>query len=158
MAAPSQKDSDVTRGAETLPLRIAASDVVVIGGDAIIGRTLETLLRSAERSVRFLGEPSPSNLGLLQGARLLLLAPDSNAERRESLMVLIRDMPDAAQIPILELVDTSIEAREGVGFVSWPCRTEYLKERIEETLQSRDGESEPCGEDDNIAEEPEEAG
>lgn len=155
MVVLSQRDSDVTQGAETLLERIAVSEVIVIGGDIVIGQALEILLRSAERSVRFLAELSPSNLGTLEGAKLLLLAPDSNAEHRESLMVLIRAAPDAAQIPTLELVDNSIKAREGAGFVPWPCRIADLKERIEEVLLSRDGESESRKEDGNIIEERE---
>jgi hypothetical protein len=117
--------------------RTTAPIVVVIGGDAIVGQTLELLLQSADCSVRFLAEPPLRDPGLLDNVELLILAPGLDAERREGTLELIGGLA-AAKIPILELVAGAGTAALTSGrLVSWPCRAQDLQRYIKVALHSK---------------------
>ncbi len=69
---------------------------------------------------------------LLDGVRLLLLAPTLSAESREALLA---DMDGAAGIPVLTLSTGLKEALgDGRAFIPWPCRLEDLTSKIEAAL------------------------
>ena len=126
----------------------ASAEVVILGGGALVGRALELLLCSVDYSVRFLGEPSPDMLtlgesGLLDGVRLLILAPEASARCREAALALVGTRNSAeARIEILELVDDRQEVLVGAREVlPWPCRTEYLKRRVMTALLDGPGTS-----------------
>jgi len=120
------------------------SDTVTLAvcGDPIVGRALELLLRSYNYDVRFLPVSSMSEPGMLKGVRLTLLTltPGLSAERRKALLSSLGSAPDAARVPILELVASSVESRasEARGgcqhVVPWPCSTAELQRRIEAVL------------------------
>ena len=116
----------------------APAAVLVLGGDAVVGRALELLLRSADCDIRFLAEPSRVEPGLLDGFGLLLLAPGLSAGCREALLALVGVAPVAARIPVLELNSSAEGAPEVVGagplLVPWPCQPEDLQRRIKAAL------------------------
>lgn len=114
--------------------------VLVFGGNTIVGRTLELLLRSADCNVRFVSELSPDEPGLLDGVQLLLLAPGLNAGYYEVLSALIDGRSPVEDLPILELVGDDREARAGYLPVPWPCQAGDLKRRIETVLLNRIGQ------------------
>ena len=116
-----------------------APAVVVVGGDAIVGQVLELLLRSSDYVVRFLDEPPLDEPGLLDGTRLLLLAPGLSIEGRKALLELVQDRPVAKRIAVLELVTNAQEAPGGAEHpvAPWPCRTEDLKRHIDAALLAR---------------------
>jgi hypothetical protein len=110
--------------------------VVVVGGDTIVGQVLELLLRSSDYVVRFLDELPLNEPRLLDGARLLLLAPGLSIERRKALLELVQNRSVAKSIAILELVTNAQEAPGGAEHlvVPWPCRTETLRRYIDAAL------------------------
>ena len=116
--------------------------VLAICGDPVVGQALALLLRSPLYDTRFLPTSSLSEPGSLEDVDLLLLTPmwESNAEHREALLASLKGASDTAQIPILELITSSGETRNGearVGpqhTVSWPCSTKELERRIQAAL------------------------
>ena len=72
---------------------------------------------------------------LLEGVRLLLIAPTLSAESRETLLAEMGSTLDAANIPVLTLSTTLKEAlSDGHAFIPWPCRLEDLIKKIEAAL------------------------
>lgn len=115
----------------------APASVLVLGGDAFVGRALELLLRSAECDVTFLTDPSWDEPRLLDGFGLILLAPGLSAGCREVVLASVGATPVAARIPVLELVSNVEEVPEvGPGhiLVPWPCQPEDLQRRIKAAL------------------------
>ncbi len=100
------------------------------------GRALEALLQGVGYDTRLIEDPparSPEQL--LEGVRLLLLAPTLSAESRETLLADMGSTLDAANIPVLTLSTSLKEAlAEGPAFIPWPCRLEDLTKKIEAAL------------------------
>ena len=100
------------------------------------GRALEALLQGVGYDTRLIEDPperSPEEI--LEGVRLLLLAPTLSAESRETLLAEMDDPLEAANIPVLTLSTTLKEALgDGPVFIPWPCRLEDLTKRIEAAL------------------------
>jgi hypothetical protein len=102
----------------------------------VAGRALEALLQGVGYDTRLIEDPperSPEQL--LEGVRLLLLAPTLSAESRETLLADMGSTLDAANIPVLTLSTTLKEAlSDGHAFIPWPCRLEDLTKKIEAAL------------------------
>ena len=100
------------------------------------GRALEALLQGVGYDTRLIQDPpeeSPEQL--LEGVRLLLLAPTLSAESRETLLADLGSTLDAAHIPVLTLSTTIKGAlSDGHAFIPWPCRLEDLTKKIEAAL------------------------
>ena len=115
----------------TVPTTIA-----IVGGNSVAGRALEALLQGVGYDTRLIEDPPerpPEQI--LEGVRLLLLAPTLGAESRETLLEEMGSTPEAANIPVLTLSTSLKEApRDGPVFVPWPCRLEDLTKRIEAAL------------------------
>ena len=115
----------------TVPTTIA-----ILGGNSVAGRALEALLQGVGYDTRLIEDPPekpPEQL--LEGVRLLLLAPTLSAESRETLLAEMDDPLEAANIPVLTLTTTLKEAlNDGPAFIPWPCRLEDLTKRIEAAL------------------------
>jgi hypothetical protein len=122
------------------PIKIA-----ILGGDLLVGRTLEVALQGVGYDARFLngsfnGEPTE----LLDEVRLVIFAPRMTTERRKVFLSRVRGTPPTARVPVLELVTTASDASENgreelVGLVSWPCPTEELEREIEAALLNGGG-------------------
>ena len=100
------------------------------------GRALEVLLQGVGYDTRLVEDPPerPAEQ-LLEGVRLLLLAPTLSAESRETLLAEMGSSLDAANIPVLTLSTTLKEAPgDGPVFIPWPCRLEDLTKMIEAAL------------------------
>lgn len=127
------------------PSKARGSTSVAIWGDPVVGRALVLLLRGSGYDARFLPVSSLRELGTLEGVGLLLLAPatELSSEQREALLSSLRDMEEAAKIPVLELDRSSQEAPEGraregpLHTVPWPCRIEELEQRIDAALSTK---------------------
>src|SRR5919112_1347620 len=115
----------------TVPTTIA-----ILGGNSVAGRALEALLQGVGYDTRLIEDPPerpPEEL--LDGIRLLLLAPTLSAESRETLLAEMGGTLDAANIPVLTLTTTLKEAlNDGPVSIPWPCRLEDLTKRIEAAL------------------------
>ena len=100
------------------------------------GRALEALLQGVGYDTRLIEDlPERSPEQLLEGVRLLLLAPTLSAESREILLAEMGSTLDAANIPVLTLSTTLKEALdEGTTSIPWPCRLEDLTKKIEAAL------------------------
>lgn len=120
--------------------RILASTVVtIIGGDAVVGHALELLLRSAECDARFISESSlAEEVGALERAELLLIAPGLSSARNEELLSMLRATEATKNLPVMELTSNIAATRLGIRhFVApWPCPTEELQRQIREVLLS----------------------
>lgn len=109
--------------------------VLILGGDATVGRALELLLQSADYDVRFLGETISSESSVLDGAQLLILAPGLSTESREDIFALVGSRTEEAKLPVLELITNYQEEQAGMEWsLPWPCRTEKLRQQVETAL------------------------
>jgi hypothetical protein len=113
-----------------------ATTIAILGGNSVAGRALEALLQGVGYDTRLIEDPperSPEQL--LEGVRLLLLAPTLSAESRETLLAEMGSTLDAANIPVLTLSTSLKEALAGgPAFIPWPCRLEDLTKKIEAAL------------------------
>jgi hypothetical protein len=102
----------------------------------VAGRALEALLQGVGYDTRLIEDPPerwPEQL--LEGVRLLLLAPTLSAESRETLLAEMDSTLDVANIPVLTLSTTLKEAPgDGPVLIPWPCRLEDLTKKIEAAL------------------------
>ncbi len=113
--------------------------IAILGGDALVGRTLEVALRGVGYDARYLngsftGEPAE----LPDGVGLVILAPRMSAEHREAFLGCAGGTPATAGVPVLELVTPSAASRNGreepVRLVAWPCPVQGLEREIEKVL------------------------
>ena len=112
----------------TVPTKIA-----ILGGNSVAGRALEALLQGVGYDTRLIEDPPERSAEqLLEGVRLLLLAPTLGAESRETLLAEMGSTLEAANIPVLTLSTSLKEAlAEGPDFIPSPCRLEDLTKKIE---------------------------
>jgi len=110
--------------------------VAILGGNSVAGRALEALLQGVGYDTRLIEDPPESAPEqLLEGVKLLLIAPTLSAESREVLLAEMGGTLDAAHIPVLTLSTTIIEALgDGPVSIPWPCRLEDLTRKIEAAL------------------------
>jgi hypothetical protein len=122
--------------------RSGLGSTLAIWGDRLVGQILELLLRSSGHEARFLPASSSLQPSSLEEIDLLVLTPtpELSTERREALLSSLSDTPEAATIPVLELVgldafseeppDEGRARSESWHTVPWPCRIEELERRI----------------------------
>ena len=111
--------------------------VIVVGKDPIVGRAIESLLRSAGYDTRFVADHITNGyLSALVDAHVVLLAPGVSAEACEKVLESGASNPLAARTPTLELVSEADEGqlRQGHHRVRWPCSLEQLRWEIESVL------------------------
>ena len=125
---------------------------LTIWGDSVVGRALMLLLRSFGYDVKFL--PAASLLGQplpLKGSSLLVLAPTPQLgeKERQAFLGSLRNSPEAAIIPVLELRMPGEETQEESAkrddswhYVPWPCGVEELEEWIVALISLHHGELE----------------
>jgi hypothetical protein len=117
-------------------LATAPTTIAIVGGYSVAGRALEALLQGVGYDTRLIEDPPerpPEQI--LEGVRLLLLAPTLSAELRETLLEEMGSTLEAANIAVLTLSTSLKEALAGEpAFIPWPCRLEDLTKRIEAVL------------------------
>lgn len=110
--------------------------IAILGGNAVVGRALEVLLRGVGYEVRLLGEPGayrPEEL--FEGVDVLLLGPGLGADRREDYLRAMVSTLRTAAIPVLSFSPgPKGTIAEEDRLVSWPCRVEELAREIEAVL------------------------
>jgi hypothetical protein len=114
----------------------APTKIAILGGNSVAGRALEALLQGVGYDTRLIEDsPEKPPEQILEGVRLLLLAPTLSAESRETLLEEMGSTLEAANIPVLTLSTSLKEALAGgPAFIPWPCRLENLTKRIEAVL------------------------
>jgi hypothetical protein len=114
----------------------APTKIAILGGNSVAGRALEALLQGVGYDTRLIEDyPEKPPEQILEGVRLLLLAPTLSAESRETLLEEMGSTLEAANIPVLTLSTSLKEALAGgPAFIPWPCRLEDLTEKIEAAL------------------------
>src|SRR5215207_6095955 len=115
---------------------VTVPTTIAILGNSVAGRALEALLQGVGYDTRLIEDlPERSPEQLLEGVRLLLLAPTLSVESRETLLADMGSTLEAANIPVLTLSTTLKEALgDGPVFIPWPCRLEELTKKIEAAL------------------------
>lgn len=110
--------------------------VAILGGDPVVGRILELMLKGAGYDARFLnGAFIDRPAELPEEIRIVILAPGLHPKGREGFLNGLESAPATAKITVLELVRASDRARdEHRGSVLWPCRIQDLKQEIEAAL------------------------
>jgi hypothetical protein len=109
--------------------------VAILGGNAVIGKALESLLRSADCVARFFSEYPEEDVDPLGGAKVALILPALSSKHQESLITLIRNTPSTTNLPVIELITTPNPNGNGqVTRVPWPCSMEDLRRTIDEKL------------------------
>lgn len=114
----------------------AFAKVAILGGDPVIGGSLETLLRAAGYRARFLREPGGEEIyDLLANFHILLVAPELSAEYRGALREMMVGQATPSKISVLELLpaDEKRSVRGG-RVVPWPCSMEELERAIDAAL------------------------
>ncbi len=102
----------------------------------MVGRSLEVLLQGAGYGTRIIEEPTTEKPhDLLEGIRLVLVAPTPSTESREHFLASMESESGGSAIPVLTLsvVLTTVPCDQ-TGRVPWPCRLEDLKSQIEAAL------------------------
>jgi hypothetical protein len=110
--------------------------MLIVGGDPVIGRSLEVLLQAAGYRTLFQPEPPGDELGKsLIDSHLLIVAPGLSAERRKAIMDIMAS-PATVKIPVLELLsaDGVEQDIQGERVVLWPCSMEELKRAVHAAL------------------------
>ncbi len=113
--------------------------VAILGGDPVVGRSLELMLKGAGYDARFLnGSFIERPAELPEEVGLVILTPGLHHEGRERFLEGREATPAGTpRVPVLELVSSSEgERADQVGYVLWPCRAKDLEREIEATLQS----------------------
>lgn len=117
-------------------------NVVVAGGDAVVGRTLELLLGSADSRVIFQPIHLVAESGLLEVADLLVLAPGLTENQEASILAkFTANRGEGASVPVVELVPELREVTE-VGQrirIPWPCRAKELERQTRRALVKAPG-------------------
>jgi hypothetical protein len=126
----------MTPHGESGPIKIA-----IVGGDLLVGRSLEVALQSSGYDAHFLNgsltDDEPTEL--LDEVGIVIFAPRMSTKRRRSFLSRVRGTLATVRVPVLELVTTASVASENgreelVGLVSWPCPIEDLEREIEAAL------------------------
>lgn len=120
--------------------------VAILGGNPVIGKALESLLRSADYVARFFSEYPEDDAEPLGDASVALILPAVSSSHQESLIALIRNTPSTTNLPVIELITTPNENGNGrVTRVPWPCGIEDLRRFIDEKLSEDplDSQGEP---------------
>ena len=130
-----QGRANLDHGPERPRRRMTAQvTVTILGEDSVFARTLELLLQGFGYRTRSATEIPPSNPsgGFLDGAQVLLLVPGSNPGLRGAALSVAECIP---HVPVLELVADLHPGQDWQKHrVPWPCRTEDLKQRIEDAI------------------------
>lgn len=111
--------------------------IAIVGKDPIVGRAIESLLRTAGYNTCFVADPmTDGSTSALVEANVVLLAPGLCAESREKLLASGTSNPVAAGTPTLELVSEADGGQPRLGHrcVRWPCSLEQLRWEIEAVL------------------------
>ena len=109
------------------------------------GRALEALLQGVGYDTRLIEDPPERHPeDLLDGVRILLLAPALSSESRDVVLSGMRGTLAAADIPVLTL---STGPGEPLGdrhaYMPWPCRLEDLTKKIEAMVTGSYPRNEP---------------
>jgi len=118
----------------------ARTKVIIVGGDPVIGRSLEVLLQAAGYRTLFLSEPVVGKLGEpLADSQLLVFAPVPSAERRSARLDTMLGLAASMKIPTLELLPANggEQHAQGEHTVVWPCSIDELKRAIDAALLAR---------------------
>jgi len=120
-----------------------AITVAILGGDPVVGRTLELMLGRDGYNARFLnGSFIDKPAELPKDVRLVIFAPGLHYKGRERFLNSMENAPVAAKVPILELVRASERERVAqLGYVLWPCPATDLTQEIEAVLLAEAPES-----------------
>jgi hypothetical protein len=115
---------------------IATITVAILGGDPVVGRSLELMLERAGYNARFLnGSFIDKPAELPEEVQLVILTPGLHYKGRERFLKGRENGSAAKKIPVLELVRASERERaDQLGYVPWPCRAKDLKQEIETVL------------------------
>ena len=104
----------------------------------MVGRGLEVLLEGGGYSTRIIEEPVTGKpQELLEGIRLVLVAPTPGTDSRERFLASMGSVPGVSAVTVLRL-STALNRvpPEQAGLVLWPCRLEDLKSEIEAALHT----------------------
>lgn len=123
--------------------RSEQTTVAILGGNPLVGRALELLLRGIGYDARFLEEDLVISVGrpelLLHGVQLLIVAPSISIQHRTAFLEGIRSASDVTEAKVLELITSPETGQAEIeGCVPWPCRMEELTRIIESTLSNDD--------------------
>ena len=111
--------------------------IVIVGKDPVVGRAIESLLRTANYDSRFVADPvKDGSRSALVEANVVILAPGLCVESREKVLGSGTSEPVAAGTPTLELVAEGDGGQplQGQHRVRWPCSLEQLRREIEAVL------------------------
>ena len=114
--------------------------VAILDRDPITGRILERLLRVCDYEARHIDDNSLEEPGAFEGIRVVLLGTGWDAERWKNFAEKTINVSPGEQISFLKLgdpVDEAVVSSE--NYVSWPCRGEDLRLRIEAARDAKPG-------------------
>jgi hypothetical protein len=98
--------------------------IFILGGDLLVSRALEAVLREAGYDARFVGGFFLTDEPLDEEVGVVILAPRMSSERRKLYLNHAKGTPATAGVPALELLTTAASRNgreEPVYPVAWPC-------------------------------------
>lgn len=111
--------------------------IAILGGDPMVGRTLELMLDRAGYDARFLnGSFIEKPAAMPEEVGLVILSPGLHHKGRERFLRGRENGSGAAtRVPVLELISASGKGRaDQSGYVPWPCPVKDLELEIEAVL------------------------
>jgi hypothetical protein len=133
------EDPEEIRATSRAEMTIDQTKVAIVGGDPVVGRTLETLLQGGGYGARFLYKLAEDELSeLLADSQLLLIVPPLGGERRRGLQKVMFG-PAPVEIAVLELLPANGggEPVQLGDVLFWPCSAEELKRAVDAALITR---------------------
>jgi hypothetical protein len=126
--------------AETPQQQAAA---LAVWGEPVVGWDLALLLRGPRYDTRFVPITPTGEVAWPEGVQRLLLAPihDLSVERRQALLVALKEAAAVASVPLLELLAFPDRVERRHAQMPGPCSAEQLERCIEAALLAR-----PCEE------------
>lgn len=116
----------------------SSATVIIFGGDPVVGRALELLLRTANYAAKYLAGDALDCVESPGRARVLLLSPGWDSEAYKAAVAVTSGASGAAEVTVLELGEPSDGgASDPRRHVPWPCRAEELSRRIDAAFDRR---------------------
>ncbi len=110
--------------------------IAILGGDSMVGQTLELMLEGGGYDARFLnGSFVDRPAELPEEIQVVILMPGLHPRGLEGFLNGMERASTRARIPVLKLVSVSDRTQDSEqGSVLWPCRVKDLKREIEAAL------------------------
>lgn len=113
-----------------------SAKILILGDDAVAGRALGLLLQGGVGTVLYLSYNPDVDLASYRDVKLLVLAPELAAERREEILNIVAAMATETEVQALDLSTDGRTQRLGPWHrvLPWPSLVKEIGPQVEELL------------------------